>query len=97
MQTINDITEEQINEFYNNHYGTRPAKSVKYQRGERVTPVDNPRKDKREYYFVTSIRWEPYGRGLSSNGGYMLLNPRTGNLISCTNIMSLDYPEKNKR
>lgn len=95
MKTVNDITNSEIEHFYICHFNSRPAKSKKYFLGERVTPSDTPRKGDNEYFFVSSIRWES-GR-YRSYGGYMLLNPRTGKLISCTNIISLDHPEKNER
>lgn len=97
MKTVNDITNSEIEHFYVCHFNSRPAKSKKYFLGERVTPSDTPRKGDNEYFFVSSIRWEPHARGCNSYGGYMLLNPRTGKLISCTNIISLDHPEKNER
>lgn len=67
----------------------RPAKSKLYRRGQRVTPVDTPRKRNKEYLFVTSMRWEPFGKCASTYGGFILLNPRTKRLISCTAIAPL--------
>ena len=88
------ITAEDIAKFLEGKKA-RVAKSKKYAYGERVTPCDTYRKEgRREYIFVSSMRWTPYG--VSSYGGYILFNPRTCKLISATNIISLESSEKNE-
>jgi len=77
--TLN-ITAEDIAKFLEGKKA-RVAKSKLYKYGQRVTPSDTRRAPGRtEYLFVSSMRWEPYG----SYGGYILFNPRTCKLISCT-------------
>ena len=81
------ITAEDIAKFLEGKKA-RVAKSIKYAYGERVTPSDTYRKAGRnEYLFVSSMRWTPYRSG--SYGGYILFNPRTCKLISCTALRKL--------
>lgn len=88
------ITAEDIAKFLEGKKA-RVAKSKKYEYGERVTPCDTYRKKGRnEYIFVSSMRWVPY-QEWCSYGGFILFNPRTNKLISSTNILSLEHPEKN--
>ena len=90
-----EITDAELNTFLSGKRA-RLSKSKKYVKNERVTPCDTFRtKGRREYLFVSSMRWEPYGKKASTYGGYILFNPRTCKLISCTNILSLDDESKN--
>lgn len=94
-KTLN-ITETELNNFLAKRNSVRLSKSKKYVKNERVTPCDTRRAQGREeYLFVSSMRWEPYGKKASTYGGYILFNPRTNKLISCTNILSLDDESKN--
>jgi hypothetical protein len=87
-EMIDNVTEADIKNFFLPRGRMRLAKSIKFSRGEIVTPTDTPRKQgAHEYLFVSSIRW--ISSRYNSYGGYMLLNPRTGKLISATNIRSL--------
>lgn len=89
------ITAEDIAKFLEGKKA-RVAKSKKYAYGERVTPCDTYRKEgRREYIFVSSMRWAPYSKYANTYGGYILFNPRTCKLISATNIISLESSEKN--
>lgn len=91
-----EITETELNNFLAKRINVRLSKSKKYVKNERVTPCDTLRaKGREEYLFVSSMRWEPYGKKASTYGGYILFNPRTNQLISCTNIFSLDDESKN--
>jgi len=89
-EMIDNVTEADIKNFFHLRLSKmRLAKSIKFKRGEIVTPTDTRRKQgSHEYLFVSSIRWVP--GPWQSYGGYMLLNPRTGKLISATNICSLE-------
>lgn len=88
-EMIDNVTEVDISNFFKGRGPMRLAKSTKFKRGEIVTPTDTRRKQgAHEYLFVSSIRWVP--SRWQSYGGYMLLNPRTGKLISATNIISLE-------
>lgn len=92
-KTLN-ITETELNNFLASRNAVRLSKSKKYVKNERVTPCDTRRAQGREeYLFVSSMRWEPYAD--TTYGGYILFNPRTNKLISCTNILSLDDESKN--
>jgi hypothetical protein len=78
--TLN-ITAEDIAKFLEGKKA-RVAKSKIHKYGDRVTPSDTRRAPGRtEYLFVSSMRWVPHG---CSYGGYILFNPRTCKLISCT-------------
>jgi len=86
--TLN-ITAEDIAKFLEGKKA-RVAKSKLHKYGDRVTPSDTRRVPERtEYLFVSSMRWEPYGKECSTYGGYILFNPRTCKLISCTAVESL--------
>lgn len=96
LQRVLEITETDLNNFLAKRKNVRLSKSKKYVKNERVTPCDTFRaKNRQGYLFVSSMRWEPYGKKCSTYGGYILFNPRTNKLISCTNILSLDDESKN--
>lgn len=86
---ITIVSAEQVTEFFAKRSNCRLARSKKYTEGQRVTPIDTPRKEK-EYIFVSSIRWSCGVFWTIDCGGYMLLNPRTNKLISVTNITPLE-------
>jgi hypothetical protein len=82
--TLN-ITAEDIAKFLEGKRA-RVAKSKKYSYGDYVTPTDTYRKpDRNQYIFISSMRWQRVG----DYGGYILFNPRTCKLISCTALKLL--------
>ena len=86
IKTFSDVTAAEVNAYFVGKKA-RLAKSKKFTNGERVREA----RSGKDYYFVSSMRWLSHPR--FSIGGYLLFNPRTGNLASATTITSMESSE----
>ena len=104
-----DITDLNIEQLLDQGWSQRDkvrAKSKKYVRGELVKEHFAGEQDKqagskspikKEYLFVTSMRWarDPSSQyGQNSYGGFVVFDPASKKLKILMNIRSLDRPEK---